>query len=51
MFAASDSRAGCVHSVLPLIDTPAFNHRVRWQGGLLAEASAQLLRDFFQARR
>lgn len=27
------------------------NHDVIWEGGLLAEPCAQLLRDFFQARR
>jgi len=51
VFAAFDPRAGSVTSVTQLLDHPAFNHRVAWQGGVLEAPAAQLLKDFFQARR
>ena len=34
-----------------LLDAPWFNHRVAWQGGVLAGESAARLQAFFQARR
>ena len=51
VFAAFDPRAGSVASVTKLLDHPAFNHRVTWQGGILEAPAATLLKDFFQVRR
>jgi tRNA(adenine34) deaminase len=51
VFAAKEPRAGVVCSVCQLLDEPWFNHRVNWQGGVLAEESSTRLKDFFQARR
>jgi len=51
VFAAREPRAGAVCSHLELLDQPWLNHKVRWEQGLLAEASAALLRGFFARRR
>ncbi|MDR2648022.1 MAG: tRNA adenosine(34) deaminase TadA [Oscillospiraceae bacterium] len=49
-FGASDPKAGCCGSVTDLFALP-FNHRPMAEGGLLAEESAALLRDFFTQLR
>jgi len=51
VFGAYDSKAGAAGSVLNIFEEKRFNHRVIYEGGLLADECAQLLQDFFQARR
>ena len=51
VFAATDPKTGAAGSVLNLFADPRLNHHTRVQGGVLADASAQLLRDFFAERR
>lgn len=51
VFAASEPRAGVVCSTCSLLDEPRYNHRVRWQGGVLAEQSSERLQTFFRERR
>ena len=52
VFAALEPRAGAVVSTRALLDEPGLNHRVRWeQAGEFADASGELLREFFRARR
>jgi len=51
VFAATEPRAGAVCSRCRLLDETWLNHRVDWQGGVLAEASSDLLVAFFRARR
>ena len=51
VFAASEPRAGVVCSTCSLLDEPWYNHKVSWQGGVLAEDSSNRLKAFFQARR
>ncbi len=51
VFGAAEPRAGAVCSTLSLLDYGHFNHSVIWQGGVLAEQSASLLRNFFRAKR
>lgn len=52
VFGATDPRAGAAGSVHDLLPSDGrFNHRTDCEGGLLADESAQLLRDFFRARR
>jgi len=52
VFGARDEKAGACGSKVDLFD-PALgiNHHAEVRGGLLAEQSAGLLRDFFEARR
>ena len=51
VFAAREPRAGVVCSQCTLLDSPWYNHRVRWEEGVLAEASSARLQAFFRARR
>jgi tRNA(adenine34) deaminase len=51
VYAATDPKTGAAGSVFDTLVDARHNHRVEVAGGLLAEASAALLRDFFRARR
>jgi tRNA(adenine34) deaminase len=51
IYAAADPKAGAAGSVLDVLAEPRLNHRPAVTGGLLAELSAELLRDFFATRR
>lgn len=51
IFAASEPRAGVVVSNACVFDDPHYNHRVRYRGGVLAEAAAAQLQAFFKRRR
>ncbi|HHJ4328572.1 TPA: nucleoside deaminase, partial [Klebsiella pneumoniae] len=51
VYAAREPRAGVVVSRGSFFEQGFLNHRVQVEGGLLAEASADLLRQFFKARR
>jgi len=51
VFGAADPKAGAAGSVLDVLAEPALNHRPQVTGGLRGEECAELLRDFFAARR
>jgi tRNA(adenine34) deaminase len=51
VFAAYDPRAGAVQSVFKLLDEKRLNHRIEWQGGILAEPCGLILKEFFKKRR
>ena len=51
VFGAYDEKAGALGSVEDLLESRALNHRFEINGGLLAEESSRLLRQFFKARR
>lgn len=51
VFGAYDQKAGALGSAIDLSDSSAFNHRFEVQGGLLADDSAAILKEFFAARR
>lgn len=51
VFGAKDSKMGAAGSVLNLVQEPRLNHRIQYEGGILAEPCAHLLRDFFRSRR
>jgi tRNA(adenine34) deaminase len=51
VFGAFDGKRGAVCNALSLADAPFLNHRLAWQGGVLEAECAELLRDFFRARR
>ena len=51
VFGCSDPHRGAVCSVLNLADADFLNHRVVWQGGVLAEPCSSLLKSFFKRRR
>ena len=49
-YGAREEKSGCCGSVLNLFEE-RFNHRPRIYGGLMGEACAALLREFFQGLR
>jgi len=51
VFGADDPKTGAAGSVFDTLVSDRHNHRVEVKGGVLAEASAELLRAFFRARR
>ena len=51
VYGCTDPKAGCVSTLYQLCTDPRFNHRVEVLGGILAEESASLLRNFFAERR
>ncbi|MGN6787941.1 MAG: tRNA adenosine(34) deaminase TadA [Rhodanobacteraceae bacterium] len=51
VYGAADPKTGAAGSVFDTLTSELHNHRIEVQGGLLAEASATLLRDFFRAKR
>jgi tRNA(adenine34) deaminase len=51
IYGAEDPKTGAAGSVLNVLDEPRLNHRPALAGGLLAEDSAALLREFFATRR
>lgn len=51
VFGAFDPKRGAVCNALNLSDAEFLNHRISWQGGVLEAACAELLKDFFRARR
>jgi tRNA(adenine34) deaminase len=51
VYGAADPKAGAVASLYRLLDDARLNHRVATRGGLLADEAAQLLKQFFEAKR
>ena len=51
VFGALDEKAGAVVSRARILDEPAWNHRVRVAGGVLAAEAAELMQTFFRTRR
>jgi tRNA(adenine34) deaminase len=51
VFAAPDPKTGVAGSVLDLFSQKQLNHHTALHGGVLAEPSARLLREFFAERR
>lgn len=51
VYGAPDPKTGACGSVFDLAANPNMNHRIEVTGGVLAEESAALLKQFFAARR
>jgi len=51
VYGAKDPKAGAAGSVIDVFGTAALNHHTRVEGGILAEASGEVLRSFFAERR
>lgn len=51
VYGAPEPRAGAVVSASRALETPGLNHRVEVTSGVLADAAARKVRDFFRNRR
>jgi tRNA(Arg) A34 adenosine deaminase TadA len=51
VYAAVDPKTGAAGSMFDTLVDARHNHRIEVSGGLLAEESASMLREFFRARR
>ena len=51
VFGALDEKAGCASTLYNLVEDRRFNHRLKVISSVEAEASADLLRSFFLAKR
>lgn len=51
VYGAAEPKTGAAGSALNLFAHPGLNHHTRIEGGLLADACAALLQDFFKPRR
>ncbi len=51
VFGAPDPKAGAAGSVFDILADPRLNHSPHVTGGVLADESAALLKDFFAERR
>jgi tRNA(adenine34) deaminase len=51
VFGAFDPKRGAVCNALQLSDVAFLNHKIDWLGGVLQANCAELLTDFFKARR
>ncbi len=51
VYGAADPKAGACGSVLMVAANPKLNHRAALHGGVMAEESAALLKDFFRKKR
>jgi tRNA(adenine34) deaminase len=51
VYGALEPKSGAVESTSRALDNPRLNHRVQVVGGVLAEESAGLLKQFFAGRR
>lgn len=51
VYGASDPKGGAVESGVQFFDSPTCHHRPEIVAGICAEPCAQMLKDFFKARR
>jgi len=51
VYGATDPKTGAAGSVFDTLISERHNHRIQVDGGLLAEESSAMLRDFFRSRR
>ncbi|WP_404401677.1 tRNA adenosine(34) deaminase TadA [Idiomarina seosinensis] len=51
VFGATDPRTGATGTAIDVLNHRTMNHKVDVQGGILAEACGDILRQFFRARR
>lgn len=51
VYGATDPKMGCVDTLYAICTDPSFNHRLEVRGGVLSEACAAVLQQFFKNRR
>lgn len=51
VFGAYDSKSGAVNNIIKLIEPNKLNHRIDFEGGVLADECGEILKVFFSERR
>lgn len=51
VYGAPEPRSGAVCSHFRLLDAEVYNHRIQYEGGVLADESSSLMTEFFRERR
>lgn len=51
VYGTADPKAGCVGTLMDLLQESRFNHQAEWTSGVLQESCAELLKRFFQRLR
>ena len=51
VFGAYDERFGAVETIFQVCNSPALNHRIEIESGVLADECRKLMQDFFRIRR
>ena len=51
VYGAHDPKAGAVKTRASLLDSVHLNHKVSWEGGILADSCGQVLTQFFKKKR
>lgn len=51
VYGAADPRTGVIKSQANLLDAPFLNHKVEWEGDVLASSCGELLKQFFKGKR
>ena len=51
VYGAEDPKAGAVHSAMRVLNHPAVNHQVEVRSGVRAGKCAEVVQEFFRARR
>lgn len=51
VYAADDSKAGAVHSIMQVLNHPGVNHQMEVKAGVLRDQCAQIIQDFFRRKR
>lgn len=51
VYGSADSKAGAVESLFNVVRNPALNHQLEVRSGVLEDACAGIMREFFRERR
>lgn len=51
VYGASDPKAGCVGTLMNLVQEKRFNHQVEWESAVLEKECSELLTNFFKKLR
>jgi len=50
-FGAYERKSGCAESLYPVLTDNGLNHKTEYEGGIMQEISAQLLKEYFKGKR
>lgn len=50
-FGASETKSGCAQSLYPVLSVSGLNHTVEYEGGILADECASIMKKYFKLKR